>query len=282
MDIERLNISYMEYIALYRYIYYSFWYMLYNVDMLYKDSNWLKEQYWGNDLTMERIGELCNVSRVTIKNWMVRYNIPVRPRYYHLVLLNQDSAHQSNAGKGRAAWTNSHYSDKARERMLNNNIARLMHIRFKERDPEGYSKSQRLKGVKGGLVMRERFKNGFSPLKVWKENDPEGFKDHQIDAGHKRGLQLFDKDFYETHGIMKSNFPYPDEFNKELKRHVFLRDSGICQVCNTTVNGNHSVHHIDYNIFNCAMDNLILLCRSCHSKTNFNREYWMQYFFNKL
>jgi len=258
--------------------------------MEYKDSNWLIEQYWGFDYTLEQLASICNVSRVTIKNWMVRYNIPIRPRYYHLELLNQDSAHQSKAGKGRAAWTNSHYADKARERMLNNNIAKLMHIRFKERDPEGYSESQRVKGLKGGLVMREKFKNGFSPLKIWKENDPEGFRNHQIECGRRRGLQFtesffnhpcFDKDFYELHGMMKSRFPYPDEFNEKLKKYVFLRDKGICQYCNTHVNGSYATHHVDYDKLNCDPDNLVLLCKRCHSRTNFNREYWMRYFFNK-
>jgi len=249
--------------------------------VLYKDSNWLIEQYWGFDLTMGEMADLCCVSRVTIKNWMVRYNIPIKPKYYHLLLLNQDHGHQSNAGKGRAAWTNSHYTDKARERMLNNNIAYLMHKRFKERDPIGYSESQRLKGLKAGLIMSEKFKNGYSPLKIFKENDPVGFRLHQVEAGRKRGLQLFDKDFYELHGIMKSHFPYPDEFNDSLKKYIFLRDNGICQYCNTPVNGNHSVHHIDYDKLNCDLDNLVLLCRSCHSKTNFNREYWKEFFFSK-
>lgn len=259
--------------------------------MLYKDSNWLKEQYWGNDLTMDNMGELCGVSRVTIKNWMVRYNIPIRPKYYHLVLLNQDSAHQSKAGKGRAAWTNSHYSDKARERLLNSNIACLMHIRFKERDPVGYSESQRLKGVKGGLVMSERFKNGFSPLKIFKENDPDGFRLHQVECGRKRGLQFsesffnhpcFDKEFYELNGMMRSRFPYPDEFNEALKKYIYIRDNGICQYCKTSVNGSHAVHHIDYDKLNCNPNNLVLLCKKCHGKTNYNREYWMKYLYNKL
>ena len=248
---------------------------------LYKDSNWLIEQYWGFDLTLDQMADICGVSRVTVKNWMVRYNIPIRPRYYHLELLNQNIMHQSMAGKGRAAWTNSHYAGKARERMLNNNIGYLMHIKFKERDPVGYSESQRVKGLKGGLVMSERFKNGFSPLKIWEENDPVGFRLHQLEAGRKRGLQLFDNDFYELHGIMKSRFPYPDEFNGSLKKYIFMRDNGICQLCNTHVNGNHSVHHIDYDKLNCDVDNLILLCRNCHSRTNFNREYWSQYFFSK-
>ena len=29
---------------------------------------------------------------------------------------------------------------------------------------------------------------------------------------------------------------------------------------------------------NCNPENLITLCRSCHSKTNTNREYWLKYY----
>ena len=37
-------------------------------------------------------------------------------------------------------------------------------------------------------------------------------------------------------------------------------------------------NHIDYDKKNCNSDNLITLCRSCHRKTNFNRENWIKYF----
>lgn len=40
----------------------------------------------------------------------------------------------------------------------------------------------------------------------------------------------------------------------------------------------NQVHHIDYNKLNCNPNNLITLCKSCHMKTNFNREYWLDYF----
>ena len=34
----------------------------------------------------------------------------------------------------------------------------------------------------------------------------------------------------------------------------------------------------DYNKKNCDPTNLITLCRFCHAKTNYNRNYWMNYF----
>jgi hypothetical protein len=39
-------------------------------------------------------------------------------------------------------------------------------------------------------------------------------------------------------------------------------------------------NHIDYNKKNCNPNNLISLCNSCHSKTNFDRKYWINYFLN--
>lgn len=71
---------------------------------------------------------------------------------------------------------------------------------------------------------------------------------------------------------------YGEEFNEELKTSVRKRDSFVCQVCG--VNG-FVVHHIDYDKKNNSMGNLVTLCPSCHGKTGFNREYWIEYFSNK-
>ncbi|NQU99405.1 MAG: HNH endonuclease [Parcubacteria group bacterium] len=43
-----------------------------------------------------------------------------------------------------------------------------------------------------------------------------------------------------------------------------------------------SIHHIDYNKQNNNPNNLISLCRKCHVKTNFNRNYWKYYFLKHL
>ena len=38
---------------------------------------------------------------------------------------------------------------------------------------------------------------------------------------------------------------------------------------------------MDYNKKNSNPDNLIILCSNCYSKTNFNRNKWIQYFIKK-
>ena len=70
--------------------------------------------------------------------------------------------------------------------------------------------------------------------------------------------------------------PYPSEFNNQRKTFIRERDNFICQLC-----GKYpvfDVHHIDYDKKNCKPENLILLCRICHNKTNGNRNYWTNYF----
>ncbi|HEB13745.1 MAG TPA: hypothetical protein ENI13_02060 [candidate division CPR3 bacterium] len=75
--------------------------------------------------------------------------------------------------------------------------------------------------------------------------------------------------------------PYGIEFNEDLKEVIRNRDRRKCQLCEKTELENEeklSVHHIDYDKKNNDPDNLISLCRSCHSKTQINRENWKQYF----
>ena len=69
--------------------------------------------------------------------------------------------------------------------------------------------------------------------------------------------------------------PYSIDWTETLKRSIRERDHHICQLCNLYGN---IVHHIDYDKKNCNPDNLITLCRKCHTKTNNNRKYWINYF----
>lgn len=75
--------------------------------------------------------------------------------------------------------------------------------------------------------------------------------------------------------------PYGLEFNEDLKEVIRNRDRRKCFMCEITeLESGEKLHchHIDYNKRNNNPDNLISLCRKCHCKTNWNREYWKQYF----
>jgi len=77
---------------------------------------------------------------------------------------------------------------------------------------------------------------------------------------------------------------YSINWTESLKNQIRERDSRRCQICgikNQSCNHKLSVHHIDYDKENCNEDNLISLCKKCHLKTNFDRDFWRKYFANK-
>lgn len=69
--------------------------------------------------------------------------------------------------------------------------------------------------------------------------------------------------------------PYPSTFNGALKREIQERDNYTCQLCGERDN---IVHHIDYDKQNNNPSNLCVLCARCHSKTNYNRSYYIRLF----
>ena len=71
----------------------------------------------------------------------------------------------------------------------------------------------------------------------------------------------------------KSFEPYSVDWTKTLKRSIRERDNYTCQICSCPQGDEAlSVHHIDKNKQNCNPDNLITLCRSCH--TRLHRKLW--------
>jgi hypothetical protein len=96
----------------------------------------------------------------------------------------------------------------------------------------------------------------------------------KIGLGHKR-----DKCYFWRGGI--SFEPYGLEFNEDLKEVIRNRDRRKCTICCKTELENNKrlcVHHINYNKKDNNPKNLISLCNKCHSKTNSNRKYWINYF----
>lgn len=73
--------------------------------------------------------------------------------------------------------------------------------------------------------------------------------------------------------------PYTLDWTRSLRISIRERDKYTCKICGEKQGDRaFSVHHIDYNKKNCNPDNLITLCVNCHVKTNFNRDYWIDYF----
>jgi exonuclease III len=79
-----------------------------------------------------------------------------------------------------------------------------------------------------------------------------------------------------------SKLPYSLDWTETLRKSIRERDKYTCQICSSQQGDIlFDIHHIDYNKENCCPNNLITLCRNCHSKTNGKREWWIKYF-NKI
>jgi len=76
-----------------------------------------------------------------------------------------------------------------------------------------------------------------------------------------------------------SRKPYSKKWSLELKNSIRERDKYICAVCNKYGN---EVHHINYDKKDCSFNNLITLCKSCHTKTGYNRLFWELIFNMKI
>jgi hypothetical protein len=78
--------------------------------------------------------------------------------------------------------------------------------------------------------------------------------------------------------------PYCNKFDKPFKERCRKFFGRICVECGKTEveNGKRlDVHHVNFDKSSCCSDAtplFVALCKSCHIKTNHNREYWEQHF----
>ena len=139
---------------------------------------------------------------------------------------------------------------------------------FKLRRKDLFFEKKRLKNFKESpntTVNSLKLKQEFS--KRMRENNPTKGKENH--TNWKGGISFE---------------PYSIEFDNKLKEKIRKRDNYTCQECKEIQPPGHNfaIHHIDYNKKNSVETNLITLCRSCHSQTNYRREDWQKYFQDKI
>jgi len=135
------------------------------------------------------------------------------------------------------------------------------------------------KTMKGKMPKFVPTHKGYKHLEETKE------KLRQINLGKKHTKETKEK-MSKSRSKEKCHFwkggisfePYSLDWTKTLKRSIRERDKYTCRLCGKQQSDRaFDVHHIDYNKQNCNPINLITLCHRCHMKTNFNREYWIEY-----
>lgn len=152
------------------------------------------------------------------------------------------------------------------------NIGRKASLETKEKFRQRMIGNKYTLGFKHSLKTRELISKIFKGKKK-----SEDWKRKISKIRIERGLSKKDKNPGWKGGIYVNN--YSVDWTKTLKRSICERDDYICQICSRY---GYVVHHIDYNKENCNPVNLITLCRNCHSKTNHHRDYWINYFDEKI
>lgn len=82
--------------------------------------------------------------------------------------------------------------------------------------------------------------------------------------------------------------PYCEKWTANLRERCRAYFGYICFECNKTqeeIRRKLNVHHVHYNKKTCcdgSPHDLVPLCPECHTKTNFNRDYWEDHFTEKL
>lgn len=134
-------------------------------------------------------------------------------------------------------------------------------------------------GCKKSKEIKEKLSLKLTGRKGWKPTSSQKIM-HSIKM---RGKNSREKNYFWNGGIYKSS--YPKEFDGLLKLKIRERDYFTCQECCTNediLGYKLHIHHIDFNKKNCNMENLISLCRKCHSKTQYKKKDWIKYYKNKM
>lgn len=82
--------------------------------------------------------------------------------------------------------------------------------------------------------------------------------------------------------------PYCPKFNRGFKERVrdfWNHECGFCGKSEENNGKKLAVHHVNYDKMVCCNNVaplFILLCESCHTKTNYNRDYWEEMFTNYI
>ena len=183
-----------------------------------------------------------------------------------------------------------HWSEESRERLATFRLGRKMSPESKEKISQknkGRIRSEdfcaqcreRRTGQKHSLATRRKMSSALMGNTRSLGNTNMRGRTASLETRTKQSLSRTGELNPRWRGGISKNRRYPLIFNAILKSKIRDRSSGICALCGDvdTDRPTFNVHHINYDPCDNREINLILLCRSCHMKTNVRREEWSLY-----
>lgn len=120
-------------------------------------------------------------------------------------------------------------------------------------------------------------KNHTEEYKKWASESRKGKWSYNEEQFKKQNINTPKGENHPNWNGGTSYLPYDKNFNNKLKKKIKELDKKRCSICSKKTQ-KLVIHHIDYNKLNSTETNLVSLCISCHSKTNYNRNNWVKFF----
>ena len=265
--------------------------------MTHLTKEFLVREYLEKKKAIKQVGRDCGKSYTTIRYWLIKFDIPILSKSESRKGMKFLEEHKKNISIGRKNLL----KDKTKHPRWKGGPIEVVcetcgkkHLvaKYKRKKGKGrfcskdcYTVYQQQNVVEVSLETKEKMSKA---RKKYIEENGCYFtgKKHILESIKLISKNRIGKCMGEEHPNWNdgSSFePYGIEFNNSLREQIRIRDGYVCQNCGLTQEEAGyvlSVHHIDYDKRNNNEDNLILLCKSCHAYTNYNRYVWKTYFEN--
>ena len=213
----------------------------------------LYTKYIDEHKSMKVIGKELDCSSRVVHSWLHKYNIPIKP-----------------VGKTYKVWNKG--LTKEINITLKNNGKKISKAKKGKTTPwnKGLTKSDHPGIMVSSKRMQKRHDDGLYDG----ENNPFYGKFHTKEWSKEQSIRKGGT------GNPGEYTEYGEEFTYKLKEFIRVRDNRTCQECGLLEIDNNKgkkleVHHIDFDKENNNEDNLISLCKGCHTATLSNKEYWI-------
>lgn len=229
----------------------------------------LEALYWGNFYSSNQIAKLFDISDVTIRRKLRKYNIEVRTSGESQIGISLlEKGHKINCICSVCKQKRGEFiTDIIRKKMSKSRKGKVIPKEVGEK----ISKSLTGKHPSNETIEKMRL----ITKELWKR---EGFRENFINK--MKGHIPWNKGIYgEKSHTWRGGLslePYTYDWNR-IKTVSLEYHGKICHICGK-ITSDLCVHHANYNKLDNRLENLIPLCRKCHSKTNFHRDIWYTLF----